>query len=217
MGDDMTFGILPKRPVPVSSTMTLEGGSSPSGLPGGYGGKERTMQDTTGQTTRRAARGAIVAALAGLVLSVAAVSPASGTGESVDREIEGIGHGVVVTTYGEPTTFVGDERAELSHLGDSTIHVQGISTSTETGVELAGTAVIVAANGDELRSTFRGPGTMTPSGLEATVVGAVTGGTGRFEHASGTITDHVVLTVTDVSPPTVTANATSTLSGTVDY
>jgi hypothetical protein len=175
------------------------------------------MCDTTGQKRGRTAGRAIAAALAGLVLSVAAVSPASGTGESVDREIDGIGHGVVVTTYGVPTTFVGDERAELSHLGDSTLHVEGTSTLTETGVELAGTAVIVAANGDELRSTFRGPGTMTQTGVEATIVGVVTGGTGRFEHASGTITDHVVLTVTAVSLPNVTASATSTLSGTVEY
>ena len=84
-------------------------------------------------------------------------------------------------------------------------------------MHLTGNATTVAANGDELTSTFSGSGVMTPTGLEATVVGQVTGGTGRFEDASGTITDHLVLTITDFSPPTVTATVESSFSGTISY
>lgn len=174
------------------------------------------MHDMTGQKRRIRAR-ALLAALAGLVLSLALVSPASGDASLPERQIEGTGSGITVTTFGFPTTFVGDERADLSHLGDSTLHVEGTSVLTETGVDLDGTATIVAANGDELRSTFSGSGEMTQTGLEATVVGEVTGGTGRFEDASGTITDHLVMTITDYGPSTVTSTVASLFSGTISY
>jgi hypothetical protein len=175
------------------------------------------MHDRTGEMRRTFAR-ARLAAVAGLVLALALAGTASATTGGVDRQIAGVGSGVNVATFGDPTTFVAEERADLSHLGSSTIHVEGTSTLTAEGaVVLAGNATIVAANGDELTSRLSGTGVMTATGLDATVVGEVVGGTGRFEDASGTLTDHVVLTITDYSPPTVTSAVASSFSGTISY
>ena len=161
--------------------------------------------------------GAKLAGVAGLVLSLVLVNPASGATNEEDRQIEGFATGINITTLGDPTTFVAEEHGRLTHLGDSVVHVEGTSTLTASGVALAGNATIVAANGDELRSRFSGSGVLTATGVDAIVVGEVTGGTGRFDDATGTITDHVVLVTTSFNPPTVTSTATSSFSGTISY
>lgn len=109
------------------------------------------MHDMTRQRTRTLAR-AKLAVLVGLMVSLALASPASGAAGGTDLPIQGTGSGTSVTTYaatpGEPATFVTEDHANLSHLGDSTVHVVGTSTPTATGVDLAGSVTIVAANGD---------------------------------------------------------------------
>jgi hypothetical protein len=51
------------------------------------------------------------------------------------------------------------------------------------GFDISGTIVFTAANGDQLRATFEG-GFTSPTTAEGTY--AFVGGTGRFEHATGT-------------------------------
>jgi hypothetical protein len=178
------------------------------------------MHDLARHKIRTAARPKL-AVLAGVVVSLALASPASGAAGGTDLPIRGTGSGISVTTFaatpGDPATFVTEDRAKLSHLGDSTLHVVGTSTLTASGVDLAGTVTIVAANGDELTLSFSGSGVMTETGLDATSVGEITGGTGRFEDASGTITHEAELTITDLSPPTVTASVVSTFYSTISY
>jgi hypothetical protein len=79
----------------------------------------------------------------------------------------------------------GDGRGNATHLGKFTVHYDIVlDLPTQTGT---GTAIFVAANGDQL-FTFNSA-TVSPTGnpnenrLDETYV--VTGGTGRFEGASG--------------------------------
>jgi plastocyanin len=178
------------------------------------------MHDPKREKRRPVAR-AKLAVLAGAMVSLAIGNPAWGAAGATELPIRGTGSGTSVTTYaatpGDPATFVTEDHAHLSHLGDSTVHVTGTSTLTATGVDLAGSVTIEAANDDELTLTFSGSGVMTDTGLEATSVGEITGGTGRFENASGTITHEAVLTIADLSPPTVTASVVSSFYGTISY
>jgi hypothetical protein len=77
----------------------------------------------------------------------------------------------------------------------------------------AGTFTIIAANGDELSGTFTGQG--VPAGPDAsniTEIFTITGGTGRFAAATGTIIIQRTLTFTG---PT-TASSVGSLSGTIN-
>jgi hypothetical protein len=83
---------------------------------------------------------------------------------------------------------------QAPHLGQSTFTAS--SSVNMTGAPpfaLNGTAVFVAANGDELWACFTG--TVTPNGQGANDVAidyTVTGGTGRFDDASGSFTGSTV-------------------------
>ena len=165
------------------------------------------------------------AALAALVLPLAVGSSASASSGGTDRPISGTGAGINVLTFGAgpaTATFEADEVATVSHLGESTIHVEGISVLSDTGQpQLSGTATLVAADGDELGASFTGSGVVGGAGgaleITATVSGPITGGTGRFDDARGTITDRLVLVFTDVTPPVLVADVRSELRGTISY
>jgi hypothetical protein len=83
---------------------------------------------------------------------------------------------------------------------------------------IAGTATFVAANGDELFTAFTGPGQNTSATTsEVTAHLIITGGTGRFDDAEGTLTVTVTTQITSVVGTTVTANQTNTSKGTISY
>ncbi len=79
--------------------------------------------------------------------------------------------------------------------------VTGILTSCGFGVEYKyGRFVVTDANGDELHGTFRGRNTafnldQTPANVVFNGVNKITGGTGRYENASGTLAHTGVATV----------------------
>lgn len=121
----------------------------------------------------------LVLALA-LIIPAAALAAAGGT----DRPIQGTMSGTISIN---PTTgaIIGDATGENSHLGESTLHFEG--TVQPTGEDTyAGTAAVtlVADNGDRLT----GIADVTTTGLTTTTVVEITGGTGRFADASGTLT-----------------------------
>ena len=132
-----------------------------------------------------------VIALAGLVLVLAVLSPASALANAggTDRPIKGAGTGTISL---DPATgaFTGVVPGVGSHLGDITVHIEGVGARAADGTFAgSGTATLVAANGDQVTGTITLTQTALPDGhTTTTVVLTITGGTGRFADASGTLT-----------------------------
>jgi len=117
-------------------------------------------------------------------------------------------------------TGTSDGPFDLTVLGKGTLH-NDFTSFTQTGntFALTGTATwstraesdAATANGDKVFTTFATTGTVTSTGFVATTVNAITGGTGRFADASGTMT----VTGPGVTVSTVGSVTTSTFTGTV--
>jgi hypothetical protein len=75
----------------------------------------------------------------------------------------------------------------------------------------------VAANGDEVFTTATGTGTMTATESELTLVSTITGGTGRFADASGTVTTKISSVTVSVVGSTATSHDTETHTGQISY
>ena len=86
--------------------------------------------------------------------------------------------------------FTGVVPGVSSHLGEVTVQIEGTGAPTSDGSFAgSGTTTIVAANGDELTGTMTLTRRMLPTGRTTTTVAVtITGGTGRFADASGTLT-----------------------------
>jgi hypothetical protein len=130
-------------------------------------------------------------ALAGLVLALAVLSPASALANAggTDRPIKGSGTGTISVNSltGE---FTGVVPGVSSHLGDITVHIEGVGARAVDGTFAgSGTATLVAADGDQLTGTITLTQTAQPDGHTTTTVAlTITGGTGRFADATGTLT-----------------------------
>jgi hypothetical protein len=73
----------------------------------------------------------------------------------------------------------------------------------------------VAANGSKLFASFTGTGTFTSTtSSTSTNTFTITGGTGRFVRAKGTITETINSTVESLVGTTQTSKETATLKGT---
>lgn len=173
-----------------------------------------------------------VFALAGLVLAVAVLSPASALANAggTDRPYRATGSGIAVSTAVSPgnlvTRFAGHIRG--THVGNATF-VNDPQFITITGLGSlsysAPNSVLTAANGDKLYTSQTGTGTFTPEcigtgdGCVITIehTNIITGGTGRFEDASGTThtTARTVRTSTDGT--TSTSSTEFTVVGTISY
>lgn len=133
---------------------------------------------------------------------------------TVDKPIRGIGQGTIrINTATGALT--GEESGVISHLGRNTVHLKGVSTlSPDGGVSSSGTVTIVAANGDRLTGTF------TLNGHEPTLTAVVTitGGTGRFANATGTLTvDCVTLGAPAQKKQTLVIKHDCTIKGGISY
>ena len=73
-----------------------------------------------------------------------------------------------------------------------------------------GTQVFVAPNGDTINATISGQFVPTSEGLEATLAGVITGGTGRFAGATGSYDFHIV-----ARPAAFGFDSTATIDGTI--
>ena len=81
-----------------------------------------------------------------------------------------------------------DALCQLMHLGRTIGSAEGTTTLTPTGSVLANSTTYTAANGDQLFVTFNGTGTPPVNGVVSfSGTEAVTGGTGRFAGASGSL------------------------------
>jgi hypothetical protein len=173
-------------------------------------------------TTRKAI------ALAGLVLALAILSPASALAKAkgTDRpmkEVEGTVSGTVTLTP-MAGAFEGDVTGVMSHLGEYTGHAEGIGAFTPQGTfEATGTTTVVADNGDKLigTATFKtSPFTPTHPAHTTTHVTTLTGGTGRFADARGVLT--AIYEVTPLIPfnpltGTLVNNVEGPITGPISY
>ena len=75
----------------------------------------------------------------------------------------------------------------------------------------------MAANGDEIYTTATGTGTLTATGSEATLVSTITGGTGRFADASGTLTTAITSEIVSAVGSTLTTADTEIHQGRISY
>ena len=122
-------------------------------------------------------------ALAGAVLALAVLSPASAvaTAGGTDLPIKGSGTGTISL---DPASgaFTGVVPGVSSHLGTITVHIEGVGAPAADGTFAgSGTATLVAANGDQVTGTITLSQTALPDGHTTTrVVLTITGGTGRF-------------------------------------
>jgi hypothetical protein len=155
--------------------------------------------------------------IAGLVLAFGVLAPATALGKAggTDRPISVHQSGTTVVDVGT-LAFTTETTGIVSHMGKSTAEIEGVITLTGPDTfTIAGSAVIVAANGDELFGTFTGSGTNTPGGgSEGTVDVTYSGGTGRFTNASGTASGPFTQTPTGT---TATFATDISQSGTISY
>jgi hypothetical protein len=159
--------------------------------------------------------------LSGLVLlAVTAISPAAalGAAKGTDRPLKGTSTGSLTATLvtgAATSSFTG----HLSHLG--AITGGDIATLTATGpttFTYTGTDTLVAANGDELFSTFTGSGVFTSATTaESSQVNTITGGTGRFADASGTFTIMISSVIVSISATSETIENADTFNGQISY
>jgi hypothetical protein len=161
--------------------------------------------------------------LAGLALALAALSPASALAKAggTDRPVKGTASGTA--RFNVPTSsFTVEFGGTTSHVGLYNVRSEG-SGAFAPDLTFAGTgeASIVAANGDEIDGTVTlTTSSFSPQAFEHTTTSVltVTGGTGRFEDATGTLTS-----VFDVTPigveagPTVIAHVEGTTEGLISY
>jgi hypothetical protein len=148
-------------------------------------------------------------AMLAVVLAIAALSTgvALGSPHGTDRPLKGSGS--AVNTFAVNGTFVGEGSAQITHLGRSSVHIEGVLTGATTS---AFTTTVVAANGDTL--TTSGTGALTGPSTFANLE-TITGGTGRFAGASGTFTDTGTFVLDPSNPNRV--SLTFTLTGTISY
>jgi hypothetical protein len=132
------------------------------------------------------------AIIAGLALAVAGFSPAFALAKArgIDRPVRGALAGTVSLNL-QTGVFTGDVTGVVSHLGRSTAHLDGSGAFTpEATFAGTGTLTTVAANGDRLNGTITlTTSPFTSTGHTTTLVETITGGTGRFADASGTLTE----------------------------
>jgi hypothetical protein len=160
------------------------------------------------------------------LLAVAVVAPGAAVAKQggADRPWKGSGSGTSTFNVAiSPFPATGEGTARFAHLGKSTFSSNYTITLTgPTTFSVAGTQTIVAANGDMLFMTFTGTGVTTGAfGVgqtsETTVVYTVTGGTGRFADADGTLTGTISSEVVSIVGATATISQTFDTSGTIGY
>jgi hypothetical protein len=151
----------------------------------------------------------IVGAIAALGLLT--LGPISTVVAATNVPLKGSSSGVATIDLGTGMGTV-DTTFHLTQLGRGTSHNDvGSFTLTGDTFSFDGTATFISANGDKVFTTNVATGTLTANGSETTTLNTITGGTGRFAHATGTFT----ATTVGVTGPTIGSIVTSTVNGTL--
>ena len=157
-----------------------------------------------------------------LLVWLAVVSPgaAVATAGGTDRPVKGTASGTVrlnLVTH----NYAAEVSGTTTHAGLYRARDEG-SGAFLPDFSFAGTGELstVAANGDELHGrTSLTTSPFTPGAVEHTTtqVQTITGGTGRFEGATGTVTGHYEVTPIGVEGATLVNHLEGTLEGTISY
>jgi fibronectin-binding autotransporter adhesin len=144
--------------------------------------------------------------------------PALGAAKGTDRPLRGTSTSTTTVNLSAGTGAVAGS-GQLSHLGkfDFTNDITSFAVTGPDTFTLTLTAVIVAANGDEIHTTATGTGTLTPTGSESTLVSTAVGGTGRFADASGTTISRITSVVVSQVGSTITSRDSEVHEGRVSY
>jgi hypothetical protein len=156
--------------------------------------------------------------ITGLVLALGVLVPVTALGKpgGTDRPVHGNGSGTTVVDLGT-LAFALDSTSVVSHVGQSTLHIDGVITPTGPSTfTVAGPLTLTAANGDQLFGDFSGSGTGF-GGSTGTTATTITGGTGRFTGASGSVSGPFTQTPISTDGVTNTFATTFSLSGTISY
>ena len=161
-----------------------------------------------------------IALICMLALAVAipalAVTATNNQGKTVPRNLRGVmdGRFIFGGPWEGPWTVAGDLSGTLSHLGLSRMETS--HTTYPDGSLTDGTFTISAANGDLIQGTYTASASMVS---DFVVLGSatlqVTGGTGRFACAEGTIHADFLETLDDMT--FASAKVTWYLAGMISY
>jgi len=149
-----------------------------------------------------------------IVAAMLTAAPALAQRGGTDRPLKG--SSVSTSTVDLATgTGTSDGTSSLAHFGTTTFHNDFTISLAGDVFTLTGTDTEVAANGDELFSTFTVTGRLSTG--RSTGVFTITGGTGRFADASGTFT--IAATSVEDAPvgSTVTTHDSNSIDGRISY
>lgn len=157
--------------------------------------------------------------LAALVLGIAALVPASAPADTggTDRPVMGTISGTTSVNV-QTGAFTSEATGIAAHLGGYTTNLAGTVAITPAGTVGSGAQTVMAANGDELNATYTletpavGPGAHT-----TTIITTISGGTGRFSEATGTLTSVVEVSPVSFDGVTLVTSAEGTTSGQISY
>src|SRR5262245_9765838 len=155
--------------------------------------------------------------IAGLILALGVLAPVGALGKAggTDRPVQGTTSGTVTGTLTSPLGITVDLTGVATHLGKYSVHIDAVGVISGGEVEVDGTFTVVAANGDQLTGTAT---TTTPLSQLAevhttTAFLTITGGTGRFSDASGTLTSQNLETPICFAEPSCPGLIIDTLEG----
>lgn len=163
--------------------------------------------------------------IAGLMLALGVLAPTGALGKAggTDRPVKGTTSGTVTGTLTSPLGITIDLTGVATHLGKYSFHAEGVGVISGGEVFTDGPFTVTAANGDQLTGTFT---VTTPLSQLAevhttTAFLTITGGTGRFADAGGTITSENLETPICFAQPSclglIIDNLEGQLTGRIGY